>query len=229
MRESESVHKGIETSGLFRSCDNSMLTQLGIKTGRPRKNRRLNTTGYTQYSVLSADGEMDHLEYVYTGNYYRQALDSRNRVYVRIAYATLAACAILLFLSSAHITPLNTVWYVTLPQVVCLPCFVWLAKSIFDSVLLTAQDYEEREYQTVPGGIRKASAGAAIACGAEIIGVVAYILIHGVSDGLIERICAFKYLLCTVMMFAVFHIESSIRYDVITNNVHVPENYIKMD
>lgn len=229
MRDSESVRKGLENNGLFHAHDRRMLSHLRIKAGRPRKNRRLDTTGYTQYSVLNGDGEMDHLEYVYTGNHYRQALSGRKRVCVRAAYATLMACTIALFFSSAYIAPLNTVWYVTIPQAVCLPCFAWLVKNIFCSIWSTARDLEEREYRTVHGGIRKASAGAAIACCAELIGVAVFVLIHGISDEMIEMLCALKYLLCAAMMFAVFHMESAIRYDVIKNNADIPENYVKME
>lgn len=232
MRNSESIRKTIEENELLGENDGEIWDQLQIKARRSNRRsyeqRRLRKFGYSTFLVPCGDNEYE-LKYIYTGKYYRQNLSKGNRILVRLAYTALLACAVLLFLSSAWIVPLNAVWYVTLPQAVCIPLFALLFKNVVAGILFASKDLSEQEYRSVSTGTKKASIGAVIGCAVEVLGVLSFMVVNDINIYSIETKCAVKYIICVAIMLAIYRIEVHIRYDVIEQKLDIPEEYIRFE
>ena len=180
--------------------------------------------GYSEYSVMNANGKGTSIQRIYTGNYYRQDLTRGRRILLRAAYLWLFLGALYLFVSSA-IQPLasNSTWFVVLPQAVSIPLLFWMVIA-FITYMPAGRDMTIDDYRSSSLALKKASLFSAISLGATALATLIFMALNPSDQPLAELLCAAKFLAGGLFVFSIDQVERRLHYLVIPSPNKPPED-----
>lgn len=185
--------------------------------------------GYSEVAVPRRDGKGTRIERIYTGDYFRQDLTGRQRIWIRLLYVALFLWAVALCVSNA-ILPLasNSTWYVTLPQAVSIAFLSWIIIAFY-SYLPAKQDMTVAEYRSSSLSLLKATWGSAISLGLIAVANLLFIALNLSNEPLRELLGAAKYVVSALMTLAINRIEKRVTYLSIPSQNQPPENSVKIN
>jgi hypothetical protein len=178
--------------------------------------------GYSEITIPKPDGKGSSIQRLYTGNYYRQALTTGQRILLRGLYVALFLGIVYLFVSSA-ILPLasNSTWYVVLSQIVSIPFLFWILIA-FLSYLPAERDLTIAEYRISSLALQKATLGAAASLGLAAVAMLVFLLLSPSNNPLVDLLCAVKYLAGGLIVLSMNRIERKVVYLIIPSQNPTP-------
>ena len=180
--------------------------------------------GYSEITVPKRNGKGTRIQRIYTGNYFRQDLTERQRIFIHVLYVALFLCIAFMYTSSA-ILPLaiNSTWYVVLPQAGSLPFLFWILIAFF-SYLPAELDIKIADYRSSSVYLLKATKGSAISLGITALATLVFIILNPSDESLREMLCAGQYIVAGLIALAMHMIERKVRYLTIPNQ-HLPPDH----
>lgn len=185
--------------------------------------------GYSEIVVPNSHGKGTRIERIYTGDYYRQDLDHRKRICVRVAYVVLFVCSVLLFILGAiYPHPINTTLYVTIPQAISVGFLFWIF-VIFYNYLPAPKQMTISEYLRSSRYLLAATIGATFALLTLALASTIFIFLNPFEERLRLLLCILEYFLAASFTFGIYLIEKKIKYIQYPNPNKPPEDSYKID
>jgi hypothetical protein len=190
----------------------------------PSKAYHRHFEGYSEITVPNPNGKGTTIQRIYTGHYFRPELTGRQRILIRVLYVALFLCIVLLYISSAILPlPINSTWYVVLPQAVSLPFLFWILIA-FSSYLPAERDMKIADYRSSSPYLLKATMGSAICLGITALATLVFIILNPSDESAREMLCTGRYIVAGLIALAMHMIERKVRYLTIPNQ-HVPPDH----
>jgi ABC-type multidrug transport system fused ATPase/permease subunit len=164
--------------------------------------------------LVEKDGGKKRIERVYVGEYYSQDLSARQGLLIRFLYFVLYTLSSAFFLiASIRFTGSNRTF------VVQFICFLTLLCLIALFIFLCAYALSPKrmtvwEYYAGPSRVRTFSFITALLMGGNVAAVFMFILTADNADVQSEIVNIAAYLAVLVLMFVLYRVEKSIRYEV---------------
>ena len=154
---------------------------------------------------------------VYVGEYYIQDITMRQKILIRVLYLALFIASVALFVHCAcQSTGSNFAWYVTLPQVVCVPAMMWMVGG-FMMYLPGIGKIQKWDYKHGAVTLRRTSLVSAVCLGVMALGTLAFYVFHREESDSQTLLNVLLFGLAACMMAAVFITEKKIPYRILEN------------
>lgn len=168
--------------------------------------------GYSEIAVPGKGGKGTRIERIYTGDYYRQDLDRKNKILFRVVYVVFFVCSLLLFVCGA-IYPhrINTTIYVTIPQAIGVGFLFWIF-IIFYNYLPASEEMTIAEYTRSSRYLLVASLGATITLVALALASILFIILNPSGELFPLLLIVLEYLLAATFTLGINLLEKRIKY-----------------
>lgn len=178
--------------------------------------------GYTEYYALNGKNSKPKIERIYTGLFYRQDLSDTKYVLLRVLFTALFLVSAYCFFSgSMSDNASNMVWYVALPQALCIPMLFYMMISLV-SYLFAPREMKIREYKTSSVALKRASLFGSVTHALAALCTLGFIV--GKRDFSAQVILSdVKFLIAAIFLFVVNRIENSVEYATIKNSTKIPD------
>lgn len=172
---------------------------------------------HVERHVPNKSGSGEHLEFTYTGYYYRQELSKTMQVLLRLCYAALFAAQVYFFAGAGMaVSPCNTSLSAVLFQSLTMLCLLWTA-WILCFYVTAPRDMTVYKYKSTALQLKKALTilNISYAC-TFIAAVAAEFMEYGTELHMFDS-CPVKYLLAMVLGLALLLAEKNMKYKKIRN------------
>ena len=183
--------------------------------------------GYSEYSVPKKNKRGYTRVRVYTGKYYRQCLEKKQKILLRILYAVLfIVSAAIYFICTTAQHVINMTWYVTIFEAIQLGLLFWTGTSLV-SYLTHFGDFKEPQYRTAMQWIKNSSMFAALCSFVIAIDVAVMVLFLKAAD---MNALVFSGLFCVsgLCLLVINRVECRIQYEIVENETPEPYGSIKL-
>jgi hypothetical protein len=180
--------------------------------------------GYSEIAVPNPNGKGTRIQFIYTGNYYRQDLTQRQRILLRMLYVVLFLGVTCLFVSSA-ILPLtsNSTWYVVLPEAVSVAFLFWIL-IVFLSYLPAELNMKIADYRSSSLSFIKATTGVTICLGITALATLIFIVLNPSDEPMRELLCSGMYIVGGLITLGMNRIEKKVNYIIIPCQDQTPDD-----
>lgn len=171
--------------------------------------------GWTEVSEPKPSGRGMRIKRIYTGPYFKADMSARERAARKVVYALLVILSIALYVKGGYVSlESNMVWYVVLPQAVCL-CgnvfLVWfLLLKLFSPEMLVI-----REYKETSKNLKLTALVQAVLLGITALGTLLHLVLN---RGNKAELLAAALFVCAACACLVLHLlEKGVKYLRISN------------
>lgn len=174
--------------------------------------------GYTEYKRLDKKGKMK-ITRVYTGQYYRQDMSTKQKVLYRLTYLALYVIALIGFFSGTmQDIPENYNIYINLITAVTVPFLFWVALALVNYLFIEG-DMKISDYKSGPVRLKNATLGSFVMCVLRLLSLLLFCAIarDGVDEGSLVAIGA--SLLAGICAILMNRLERKVPYLPIENQV----------
>lgn len=168
---------------------------------------------FRDFTVIRSVGENGkvRIKHVYTGEYYYQDLNRRQKIFLRIGLILLWLTAVTVFVACASVKlEINRIWYVVLGQAGMLVSLGWYAFRMI--LYLTAPaKMTAGDWRSGPRGVKRSGFCAAICCFlAGVLTITATSL--SASSEETGVLCGIGCMICGGMMILAYRLEANVTY-----------------
>lgn len=165
---------------------------------------------FTPVRTVNENGKV-RIKHIYTGEYYCQNLNGKQRILLRIVMSVSWLFAVVIFLVCASVNlEINRKWYVVLGQAGALTSLGWCAYRLF--LYLTAPaKMTVGDWHSGPRGVKRSS----LCCAGFLLLTAVLTVISTISsssnwgNGLL---CSLGYIICSGIMFLANRLETKVCY-----------------
>lgn len=167
--------------------------------------------GYEERLIPGENGKRDRIERIYKGAYYYQSLSDKKWVFLKMLFPVLYFASVGAFIAAAlPASPLNTAWYVTILQAVCVLLYFWLF-CILCSHVVSDRNMTISKYKRACKPFLKVAKG--------LLYVLVFTMAFSIINGILiheslqnTMLVALYYLAAEVFVFIMYWIEKHTVY-----------------
>lgn len=177
--------------------------------------------GYEENKVLNRSGRGTHIEYTYSGYYFRQGIKTFPRILLRLLYGLMGLAAVgCLLLSSTRGAHCNQVPYMAVFQAVTMLLLIWFVWVLIFYICAPGE-MTVYKYKSTALQILKVCNWLTAAFLLDAAGVAVDMVLSGTGMERGQMICLAGYLVGGVLTVGISFVERALPYERLSNDKEI--------